>query len=120
MNTPLDHTWQLLDGAETLKDGGKGLRFDLLYQQQEVPAFVIKHDGQHYAYLNQCAHIAMELDWQPEHFFDADGQWLMCASHGALYEPGTGLCVNGPCQGASLKPIALQTIANAVYAPKYL
>ena len=25
-----------------------------------------------------------------------------CQTHGAIYEPDTGLCVRGPCAGASL------------------
>ena len=27
---------------------------------------------------------------------------LVCAAHGALYEPDTGRCVAGPCLGARL------------------
>jgi len=28
---------------------------------------------------------------------------LVCSTHGALFEPGTGYCVAGPCRGASLE-----------------
>jgi hypothetical protein len=45
----------------------------------------------------------MELDWQPNRFFDDTGQWLLCASHGAVYAPDTGEGVAGPCQGGLLK-----------------
>jgi nitrite reductase/ring-hydroxylating ferredoxin subunit len=31
-----------------------------------------------------------------------DGRYLMCYTHGALYEFGTGLCVEGPCKGEAL------------------
>jgi nitrite reductase/ring-hydroxylating ferredoxin subunit len=112
--------WQPLEGAAQLLDGGLGLRFEVFDTQYQaaLPAFVIKHDGMHYAYVNQCAHIAMELDWQPEQFFDREGQRLICASHGALYEPQTGLCISGPCHGASLKAIELHTSNHIVYALK--
>jgi nitrite reductase/ring-hydroxylating ferredoxin subunit len=120
MNT--NDTWQALEGAAQLVDGGLGLRFEVLDSKSQavLPAFLIKHDGMNYAYLNQCAHIAMELDWQPEQFFDREGQLLVCASHGALYEPHTGLCISGPCHGASLKTIALRTSNQTVYALKYI
>ena len=32
----------------------------------------------------------MEMDYQPNRFFDDSGQWLMCATHGAAYRPDTG------------------------------
>ena len=31
-----------------------------------------------------------------------DGKYLMCYTHGALYEFATGLCVDGPCKGQAL------------------
>jgi nitrite reductase/ring-hydroxylating ferredoxin subunit len=39
------------------------------------------------------------MDFQPDRFFDATGQWLMCATHGAVYEPQSGACKGGPCRG---------------------
>ena len=30
------------------------------------------------------------------------GDTLMCYTHGALYEFGTGFCIDGPCEGESL------------------
>ena len=59
--------------------------------------------GQVYAYLNRCAHVAMEMDYQPNRFFDSTGQWLMCATHGATYAPQTGACTMGPCRGGLIK-----------------
>ncbi len=58
--------------------------------------------------MNQCAHIALELDWSLGEFFDADGQYLVCATHGALYDPKTGACAGGACRGRPLQ--ALNTI----------
>ena len=45
----------------------------------------------------------MEMDFQANRFFDTTGQWLICATHGALYAPSTGRCMNGPCRGALVK-----------------
>ena len=53
--------------------------------------------------LNRCAHVAMEMDYQPNRFFDDTGQWLICATHGATYAPDTGACSGGPCRGGLVK-----------------
>jgi nitrite reductase/ring-hydroxylating ferredoxin subunit len=45
----------------------------------------------------------MEMDYRPDHFFDMTGQWLICATHGALYQPDTGACRGGPCRGGLAK-----------------
>ena len=50
-------------------------------------------------------HQASELDWDKGEFFDAAKLYLVCASHGALYDPATGVCVAGPCRGARLAKV---------------
>ncbi len=57
-------------------------------------------------YANSCPHLGTPLDWAPDQFFSRDGRHLVCATHGALFTPETGLCVAGPCEGRSLEPIA--------------
>jgi nitrite reductase/ring-hydroxylating ferredoxin subunit len=54
------------------------------------------------AWLNRCPHLGVPLNWQDDAFMDAEGSLLRCATHGALFEPDTGLCVLGPCRGESL------------------
>ena len=36
-------------------------------------------------------------------YLNAAGDRIVCAAHGALFEPDTGLCVQGPCLGESLR-----------------
>jgi nitrite reductase/ring-hydroxylating ferredoxin subunit len=86
-----------------LVDGGLAVPFDVVYQGQSCWAFAVRFEGQVQAYLNRCAHVAMEMDYQPNRFFDDSGQWIICATHGALYEPTTGRCVAGPCRRALVK-----------------
>jgi nitrite reductase/ring-hydroxylating ferredoxin subunit len=50
----------------------------------------------------------VELDWQPGEFFEDSGLYLVCSTHGAIFEPSTGLCVAGPCRGARLEAIAVE------------
>ncbi len=42
-----------------------------------------------HAYVNECRHESSELDWERGEFFEPGKLYLVCASHGALYEPDT-------------------------------
>ena len=94
---------QPLCHAGDLLEAGQAVSFDVVYAGQTCRAFAVRFRGTAHAYLNRCTHVAMELDWQPNRVFDATGQWLLCASHGAAYQPDTGKCAGGPCQGGLVK-----------------
>lgn len=99
-----------------LADGGKAVRFEitLLEPAREMPCFAVSYDGDVYAYVNSCPHRGTELDWQPGEVFDETGLYLVCATHGALFEPDSGLCVGGPCFGAHLRPLPIKIVGNDV------
>jgi nitrite reductase/ring-hydroxylating ferredoxin subunit len=40
---------------------------------------------------------------------------LLCSSHGAVFEPDTGLCAAGPCVGASLRGLAVRVADGEIY-----
>jgi nitrite reductase/ring-hydroxylating ferredoxin subunit len=86
-----------------LLDRGEAVPFDVVYCGRTARGFAVRIDGQAFAYLNQCAHVPMEMDYQPNRFFDSTGQFLICATHGALYRPQTGECRGGPCRGGLIK-----------------
>jgi nitrite reductase/ring-hydroxylating ferredoxin subunit len=67
------------------------------------------------AYLNRCAHKLVELDWQEGEFFDAEHRYLVCATHGAMYDPASGVCVDGPCRGAVLTAVPVRVADGAVW-----
>jgi nitrite reductase/ring-hydroxylating ferredoxin subunit len=92
-----------LCSAADLVNGGKAVPFDVIYGGHHCRAFAIRYQGQVHAYLNRCAHVAMEMDYQPNQFFDDSGRWLLCATHGAVYEPASGQCAGGPCRGGLVK-----------------
>ena len=54
------------------------------------------------------------LDWVQNQFFSDDGRFLYCGTHGATYEPETGKCVEGPCKGLSLFPLAVELAGGDV------
>ncbi len=89
--------------SSELQERGLAVPFDVVYGGQTCRAFAIRFEGQVHAYLNRCTHIAMEMDYQPNRFFDASGQWLLCATHGAAYAPASGACAGGPCRGGLVK-----------------
>ena len=95
-----------LCASADLLDGGDAVSFDLVYDGRACRAFAIRFRGRVHAYLNRCTHVAMEMDFRPNRFFDVTGQWLICATHGATYRPDTGACAGGPCHGG-LAVIAL-------------
>ncbi len=88
-----------LCGSADLINSALAVSFDVTYEARACAAFAVRYQDRVYAYLNRCAHVHMEMDFQPNRFFDSSGQWLMCATHGATYKPETGACRSGPCRG---------------------
>jgi len=98
----MTQTVSLCNSAD-LADSGEAVPFDVVYCGQTCRAFAVRYQGHVYAYLNRCAHVPMEMDYQPNQFFDSTGHWLMCATHGAMYSPQSGHCRMGPCRGGLIK-----------------
>ncbi|WP_019658384.1 Rieske (2Fe-2S) protein [Variovorax atrisoli] len=89
--------------ATSLAEGGLAARFST---PEGVPAFAVRWQGAVHAYLNQCPHAGGPLDFEGQ-VLESSGRFLMCARHGAIFEPDTGKCVGGPCRGARLTPLAV-------------
>ena len=66
---------------------------------------LLRHAGRIKVYVNRCPHAGINLEWQPDEFFDRDGHFLQCATHGALFRPEDGTCVRGPCAGDALQSV---------------
>lgn len=96
---------RLICASSALEECGVGVRFMVSRGEETLPAFVVRFDGLPRAYVNQCAHVGVELDWMEGEFFDSEQRHLICATHGATYAPENGHCVAGPCKGARLTPL---------------
>lgn len=94
---------ELICTSAAVVEGGNGVRFTVTQNGAALPAFVIRYRQRVYAYLNRCTHRSTELDWEPGRFYDREVRHLICATHGALYEPETGGCAGGPCNGGLVK-----------------
>ena len=108
-------TERLICRSAELTNGGSGFRFLVERFSRMEPAFVIRFAGEVRAYLNRCAHVPVELDWNQGAFFDVENRWLICGTHGALYSPLTGACVGGRCNGKGLEPLSVKEIHGCVY-----
>ena len=92
-----------LCNSADLVDGGDAVPFDVRYFGQTCRGFAVRFRGKAHAYLNRCTHVPMEMDYQPNKFFDITGSYLICATHGAIYSPETGEGRGGPCRGGLVK-----------------
>jgi nitrite reductase/ring-hydroxylating ferredoxin subunit len=101
--------------AGVLQEGGKGVRFSVTAGGEDATGFAVRYNSTAYAYLNQCAHVPIELDWTEGEFFESTGLYLMCSTHGAIYAPATGRCAGGPCRGGRLRPIIVVERDNQVF-----
>jgi nitrite reductase/ring-hydroxylating ferredoxin subunit len=92
-----------LCASSQLQDSERAVAFEVAYFGRPEAAFAVRFQGQVHAYLNRCSHVPMQMDYQPDQFFDSSGQWLICATHGAMYDPRSGHCRMGPCRGGLIK-----------------
>ncbi len=106
---------RLICASADLADGQRGVRFEIERRGRTLPAFAVRHRGKAAAYLNRCAHVPAELDWNEGEFFDLSGLYLICATHGALYDPATGSCVGGRCDGRGLEALVLEERGGQVF-----
>jgi nitrite reductase/ring-hydroxylating ferredoxin subunit len=100
--------------SDELHERGLGLRFELPQLGTHATGFVVRYDGKAYAYINQCAHVPVELDWEHGKFFTIGQDYLICATHGAHYAPETGHCVMGPCKGKRLQALQVEEHNNQI------
>ena len=82
---------------------------------------IIRHKGRLFAYKNLCRHQPRPLDFGEGTVLTDDSQFLQCCHHGAIFQLETGLCISGPCEGASLFSMAVTefngTIEIVIPAP---
>lgn len=108
-------TQRLICPSDAVREGEDGVRFSVARVTGEEPAFVVRFRGRVHAYLNRCAHVPIELDWTPGRFFDDERLYLICATHGAMYEPESGRCVAGPCRGKRLLALSVEERDGMVF-----
>ena len=106
---------QALCASAALEEKGRAILFEVLHFRQPVRAFALRFDGRVVAYLNRCVHVPAEMDWQPGEFLDSGQEFIICSTHGAVYEPLTGRCAGGPCGRGRLTAIDVEERDDRVY-----
>jgi nitrite reductase/ring-hydroxylating ferredoxin subunit len=106
---------QPLCTSNELEERGRAFVFDVMHFHQPARAFALRFDGRVVAYLNRCAHVPTEMDWQPGEFLDMDKAWILCSIHGAAYDPLNGRCIAGPCGRGHLTVLEVREEGGQVY-----
>lgn len=99
-----------IEGSESLSEGSV-----VKFRKQDLPGrpfmegILVTTSAGSRAFENLCPHVPIPLDrFGDDAVLTPDGRYLACHNHGALFEPETGRCVSGPCEGDSLRAIPLR------------
>lgn len=103
-------TEKLCNMSDIDDPGAKG--FELSRDNQEFLMFLVKKDGQVFAYENRCPHAGVNLEWRPDDFLDMDKALIQCSVHGALFLIESGECAGGPCNGQGLNSLVIDIDAE--------
>jgi nitrite reductase/ring-hydroxylating ferredoxin subunit len=97
---------------------GESMKFLLPIRGADEECFLINFNGEFHAYVNRCRHVPMPMDWVDNQFFAEEGRYLMCQTHNAYYEPGSGECIAGPSSacGKFLYRVPLELEDEVIYA----
>ena len=88
------------------ENGARGFSVETPHGPRDV--LLACRNGRIYGYLNRCPHTGVNLDWVPDRFLDRSGEYLQCATHGALFRIHDGFCIHGPCAEQSLQPVTIE------------
>ena len=105
---------QALCAVDDIPDGG-GTGLTLDGADGPLDIFVVRKGAAVRAYVNSCPHVGTPLDWVPDQFMDPSGGYIMCATHGALFQIEDGCCLAGPCQGGRLKTVPIAVRDGAIH-----
>ena len=86
--------------------GGK----DVLFKKgdHQINIFIQKSGEKLHVFENRCPHAGTPLNMFGDKFLSLDGAYILCRTHGALFDKVSGKCTGGPCKGDYLRPIAFE------------
>jgi len=104
----------LICASDRLSDPGS-FGFSLESAGERIDGFVVRHDGDFFAYRNSCPHTGSPLEWVDHQFLDMEGALIQCATHDARFLIETGECIFGPCPGQSLESLPIRIRDGDIY-----
>jgi nitrite reductase/ring-hydroxylating ferredoxin subunit len=106
MSAPIARVNGLVDGeARAFEADVQGLRRECV---------LLRVGGELHAFVNTCAHRRQPVVVD-RHPVREDGT-IECEAHGAVYDARSGECIEGPCEGARLRAVALRLEGDDVFA----
>lgn len=115
MNAPELYVICALEDVPSRRAKGFELvRLDEEGKEAPLSIIVVRWGKQVFGYVNNCPHNGVRLDWERNQFLDPNGIRLMCGKHGAQFELGSGRCVEGPCIGEHLEPVAVCVVDDEI------
>ncbi|WP_174292341.1 Rieske (2Fe-2S) protein [Sphingomonas bacterium] len=90
-----------LGSLDAVPDGGTR-NYVLQLRAGRFHGFVIRRGDRVYGYVDRCPHAGLPLAQKLDRYLTADGRYIACSWHGALFDPSSGLCVGGPGAGQRL------------------
>ncbi|NKI34932.1 Rieske (2Fe-2S) protein [Wenzhouxiangella sp. XN79A] len=109
-----ERTGQFLLNAEDLPEGAFR---EAQAERDGQPLWLVltRQQGTPRAWLNVCPHAGRSLNYAPDRFLvDGEGR-LVCAAHGAVFEPLDGKCVGGPCRGDRLRAVPIAEADDGIH-----
>lgn len=101
--------------SDSVLERGLAFRFVVQLGGRERKALLIRFADHVYGYINECAHVPIELDYNLGDVFDLSREYLICSTHGAYYNPRNGLCLGGPCTGRRLQSLVVREHDEAIW-----
>jgi nitrite reductase/ring-hydroxylating ferredoxin subunit len=80
------------------------IRFD---DGEEVEIFLVRRGVEVFAYVNECPHENLPLQWEGGSFLSLDKKRIFCQVHGASFDMDSGEAVSGPALGGCLMSVPI-------------
>lgn len=78
--------------------------------------FIVRDGEILHGYVDRCPHAGWPMSVLPDRYLTKDGSYVLCSSHGALFEKDTGECIAGPCVGDRLEAWPVEVVGDEVVA----
>ncbi|KTT40669.1 hypothetical protein RSA46_07120 [Pseudomonas oryzihabitans] len=104
---------KLLCRLDDIAEGG-AIALEVVIKGKQHPLVAVRRGEQAWLYHNRCPHFSVPLDYRPGDFCTYQQRVIMCAHHSAMFRFEDGLCVDGPCAGASLEGVPCRIEDGAI------
>ncbi|NWF10887.1 Rieske 2Fe-2S domain-containing protein [Pseudomonas salomonii] len=96
-------------------EDGRAISVSALVSGTQQALVLVRRDEEVFAYINECPHFSVRLDYRPGKFEVYQKRVLMCAHHSALFRIEDGYCIEGPCAGNRLQIVPVSVVEGAVF-----